>query len=103
MVEGAYVCEPISNYDRPGAQIYINMMSFITFGRHEDKGGEGCDIILDDISLGDEPEFRKGVVAKAVEEAVATGSLYFSSTGNFRNGYKFTSVSSFTLHQLFEI
>lgn len=68
-------------------------MPCTAFGRHEDNGGEGCDIILDNISFGDEPEFRKGVIATAVEEAVASGSLYFSSIGNFRNGYKFTSVS----------
>lgn len=74
-------------------------MPCIAFGRLEDKGGEACDIILDNISFGDEPEFRNGVISKAVEEAVATGSLYFSTTGHFRNGYTFTSVSFFTLHQ----
>lgn len=53
---------------------------------------EECDVIVDDVSIGNEPGFRDGVVSEAVDQVVADGSLYFSSAGNYRNGYRFTSV-----------
>jgi len=39
------------------------------------------------------PAFRDGVISVAVDEAVGSGSLYFSSAGNDGSGYRFTSVS----------
>ena len=57
------------------------------------EGGEGCDVIVDDIRQNEEPGFRDGVISKAVDEVVEAGGLYFSSAGNYRNGYKFTAVS----------
>ncbi|CAN0279349.1 unnamed protein product [Ascophyllum nodosum] len=56
------------------------------------EGGEGCDVIVDDIRQNEEPGFRDGVISKAVDEVVEAGGLYFSSAGNYRNGYKFTAV-----------
>ena len=38
------------------------------------------------------PAFRDGVIAVAVDEAVDSGSLYFSSVGNDGPGYRFMSV-----------
>lgn len=49
---------------------------------------------MDDVSQSFEPGFRDGIISEAVDEVVAGGSLYFSSAGNYRNGYKFTSVSN---------
>lgn len=71
----------------------------MAFVSAEDEGGEGCDVIVDDVSQGFEPGFRDGVISEAVNEVVAGGSLYFSSAGNCRNGYKFTSVSLLTVHR----
>lgn len=68
-------------------------MARIIFVSAEDEGGEGCDVIVDDVSQSFEPGFRDGIISAAVDEVVAGGSLYFSSAGNSRNGYKFTSVS----------
>ena len=52
--------------------------------------------MVDDIRFTDQPGFRDGIIAEAVDEVVADGALYFSAAGNTGNGFKFTSVSSFT-------
>ena len=43
----------------------------------------GCDVIVDDITFITEPYFKDGVVAHAVDNAVAAGATYFSAAGNF--------------------
>ncbi len=43
----------------------------------------GCDVIVDDITFITEPYFKDGVVAQAVDNAVAGGASYFSAAGNF--------------------
>ena len=43
----------------------------------------GCNVIVDDITFITEPYFKDGVVAQAVNNAVAAGSTYFSAAGNF--------------------
>ena len=57
------------------------------------EGGEACDVLVDDISIGSEPGFRDGIVSQAVDEVVANDVLYFSAAANYRTGYKFTAVS----------
>lgn len=57
-----------------------------------------CDVLVDDISFGDQAGFRDGIVAEVVDEVVTAGSLYFSSAGNVRSGFKITSVSVLTKH-----
>lgn len=47
--------------------------------------GGRCDVIVDDITYVTEPFLRDGVVAQAVDQAVAQGVTYFSSAGNFGN------------------
>ncbi len=42
----------------------------------------GADIIVDDLLILNEPMFQDGIVAQAVEAAVATGVAYFSAAGN---------------------
>ncbi|MEP7110456.1 MAG: S8 family serine peptidase [Ferruginibacter sp.] len=47
--------------------------------------GGACDIIVDDLTYITEPFQRDGVVAQAVNQAVAQGVTYFTSAGNFGN------------------
>lgn len=47
--------------------------------------GGPCDIIVDDLTYITEPFQRDGVVAQAVNAAVAGGVTYFTSAGNFGN------------------
>ena len=47
--------------------------------------GGRCDIIVDDLTYITEPFQRDGVVAQAVNQAVAQGVTYFTSAGNFGN------------------
>ncbi|MFT6998430.1 MAG: hypothetical protein ACJAQ4_002191 [Cryomorphaceae bacterium] len=43
----------------------------------------GCDVIVDDITYINEPFFRDGIVAQAVDAVSSTGTAYFSAAGNF--------------------
>ena len=45
-------------------------------------GGEGCDVIVDDVANLTEPYFQDGIIALAVDAAAAQGVAYFSSAGN---------------------
>ena len=45
-------------------------------------GGQGCDVIVDDVAYLDEPYFQDGIVAQAVDAAAAQGVSYFTSAGN---------------------
>ena len=51
----------------------------------------GCQVIVDDITYGDESPFQDGVIAQAVETVTAAGSYYFSSASN--NGDQDSSTS----------
>jgi hypothetical protein len=45
----------------------------------------GCDIIVDDVTYFAEGAFQDGTIAKAVNDVVADGALYFSSAANSGN------------------
>ena len=45
-------------------------------------GGAGAKIIADDIGYFDEPFFQDGIIAQAIDAAVADGVEYFSAAGN---------------------
>jgi subtilase family protein/type IX secretion system substrate protein/MBG domain-containing protein len=47
--------------------------------------GGRCDVIVDDLTYLTEPFQKDGIVARAVDTAVAHGVTYFSSAGNFGN------------------
>jgi len=53
----------------------------------------GCDIIVDDISYGNEWQFQDDVVGQAVNTVVAAGALYFSSSGNEGSLYRNNSTT----------
>ena len=57
----------------------------------------GAKIIVDDLIYYAEPAFQDGVIAQAVDQAVAAGVAYFSSAGNNANqGYEHAFVDSGT-------
>ncbi len=73
----------------------------------------GCDIIVDDVRYLSEPPFEDGIIARAVEQVVADGALYFASAGNagnrndstsgvwegdFKDGGSFKLLSGGTVH-----
>ncbi|WP_433262453.1 S8 family serine peptidase [Actinosynnema sp. CS-041913] len=45
----------------------------------------GCDVIVDDILYFNESPFQDGIIARAVDQVVADGAVYFSSAGNEGN------------------
>lgn len=55
----------------------------VTWLAEEAFGGQGCDVIVDDVGYLTQPYFQDGVVAQAVNDAVRhEGVAYFSSAGN---------------------
>ena len=46
-------------------------------------GGEGADVIVDDLGYYDEPYFEDGHVALAAADAVAGGAVFVSAAGNY--------------------
>jgi len=44
-----------------------------------------CDVIVDDVSYSDESPFQDGVISRAVNDVVADGAIYFTSSGNSGN------------------
>ena len=56
-------------------------------------GVEGCDVIVDDVTYVTSPAFRDGPIATAVDAVSDLGVLYFSSSGNYGSGNRFTGVS----------
>lgn len=72
----------------PKAELYFRT-GFISAGDFaagiDELKQAGCNIIVDDITFITEPFLKDGVVANAVNNAVAGGTTYFSSAGNFGN------------------
>ncbi len=69
----------------PGAQIYFatafnSPESFADNIRALREAG--CDIIVDDVIYYFESPFQDDIVAKAVQDVIADGAMYFSSAGN---------------------
>ena len=51
----------------------------------------GCDVLVDDILYFNESPFQDGIIARAVNDVIADGALYFSSAGNEGNTLDGTS------------
>jgi hypothetical protein len=51
----------------------------------QNLAGDGCKIIVDDVTYYDEGAFQDGLIARAVNTVTASGVLYFSAAGNSGN------------------
>ncbi|ESA34967.1 subtilase family protease [Leptolyngbya sp. Heron Island J] len=64
----------------------------------------GADVIVDDIGYLDQPFFQDGVIAQAVDQAVAAGVPYFSAAGNsgansYEDEFRFgLQIGNYRLH-----
>jgi Subtilase family len=87
--EGTAMMEIIADM-APGAKIFFatafaGQASFADNIRALRAPPYNCDIIVDDVSYFAEPAFQDGLIAKAVNDVVASGAMYFSSAANSGN------------------
>ncbi|HEY3441350.1 MAG TPA: S8 family serine peptidase [Paludibaculum sp.] len=91
--EGTAMMEIVADM-APGAQLYFAtaFTSSASFAANIlALRAAGCDIIVDDVTYFNEGVFQDGPIAKAVNQVVADGALYFSSASNSGNITKGTS------------
>ncbi len=85
--EGTAMLEIIHDL-APGAQLYFAsaFLGEASFAQNiRDLQAAGCKIIVDDVGYFDEPPFQDGIIARAVNDVSAAGTLYFSSAANSGN------------------
>ncbi|MFQ5864759.1 MAG: S8 family serine peptidase [bacterium] len=73
----------------PGAQLAfsgpntsLEMVASINFLADTAFGGNGCDIIVDDLGFLSQPFFEDGLIAQAVDEVASKGVTYLTAAGN---------------------
>ena len=93
--EGTAMLEIIHDL-APGAELgfcpgfgngQAGLAAAVTYLANDAFGGQGCDIIVDDLFDLTEPYFQDGVIAQAIDTAAAGGTLYFTAAGNFAEGH----------------
>jgi subtilisin family serine protease len=65
-----------------GPQTSVEMVSAINYLANNAFGGQGCDIIVDDLGFLSEPAFEDGKIANAVKSVVEKGIVYLTAAGN---------------------
>ena len=68
-----------------GPETSLEMATAILWLANDAFQGEGADVIVDDLGFFFQPYFEDGIVAQAAADAVAGGSVFASSAGNFAN------------------
>ncbi|MFQ5769183.1 MAG: S8 family serine peptidase [bacterium] len=91
--EGTAMLEIIHDL-APGAQLAfsgpktsLEMITAIRYLADTSFGGNGCDIIVDDIGFLTQPNFEDGPIAQTVDEVVAEGITYITAAGNQANDH----------------
>jgi hypothetical protein len=86
--EGTAMMEIIHDL-APGAQLFFatafNGITSFADNIRLLRNVYGCDIIVDDVSYFNEGVFQDGPIARAVNDVVASGALYFSAAANSGN------------------
>ena len=86
--EGTAMMEIIHDL-APGAQLFFatafNGVTSFADNIRTLRNVYGCDIIVDDVTYFSEGVFQDGPIARAVNDVVASGALYFSSSANSGN------------------
>ncbi len=65
----------------------VGLANAVTWLSEDAFGGEGCDIVVDDVGYLTEPYFQDGVISQAVDAVDANGTLYLTSAGNQRQDH----------------
>ena len=83
LAPGAHLafCPAFGPFGQQGLAFAIDWLA------NQANGGNGCDIIVDDVAYVTEPHFEDGIIAQSVDAAAAKGKLYFSSAGNSANAH----------------
>ena len=82
MMEIVHDLAPDAQLAFSGSYTSLGMAQAILWLANDAFGGEGADIIVDDISHLFQPYFEDGIVARAAADAVAGGTIYVAAAGN---------------------
>ena len=87
LLEIVHDMAPAAGLAFSSSETSLEMVRSIEWLANEAFGGEGADLIVDDLGYYHEPFFEDGPVALAAAEAVASGIVFVSASGNHADGH----------------
>ncbi len=82
MLEIVHDLAPGADLAFSGPETSVEMLDAIDYLANDAFGGEGCDVIVDDLGFLGEPFFQDGALATKVDQVVAQGVTYVTAVGN---------------------